>query len=135
MMSSKMRPGLAWAMAAGSIALAGAALAQAPQAAPAPAPLVFGWSPKKVPLTAYAAPNRPLWKLSDVLSMLAGQANWSQPIVRNKDIYADWHQMASGGKTTEVMYPDNRVGIIVWGGQLRVRIDGQAPFIASKGFE
>ncbi len=30
---------------------------------------------------------------------------------------------------------DNRVAMIVWGGQVRVSIKGQEPFVASKGFE
>jgi mannose-6-phosphate isomerase-like protein (cupin superfamily) len=106
-------------------------------AAPAramPAP-IFGWSPKKDPYTPYTAPNRPHWLLADILKMHAGEANWVQPIVRDKDLAADYHQMAPGGKTVQVEYPDNRVGIIVWSGQVRVAMEGQEPFIASKGFE
>lgn len=98
-------------------------------------PLQIGWSPKKSPYRAYDAPNRPWWKLSEVLAMHKGQKNWTQPIIRNKDLMADWHQMASGGKTPELEYPDNRTAIIVWSGQLRVSIKGQEPFVASKGFE
>ena len=98
-------------------------------------PLQICWSPKKNPYRAYDAPNRPWWKLSDVLAMHKGQKNWTQPIIRNKDLMADWHQMASGGKTPELEYPDNRTAIIVWSGQLRVSIKGQEPFVASKGFE
>jgi mannose-6-phosphate isomerase-like protein (cupin superfamily) len=98
-------------------------------------PLQVAWSPKKNPYRAYDAPNRPWWKLADVLAMHKGQKNWTQPIIRNKDLMADWHQMASGGRTPELEYPDNRTAIIVWGGQLRVSIKGQEPFVASKGFE
>ena len=105
-----------------------------PPAASRP-PLQIGWSPKKSPYRAYDAPNRPWWKLSDVLAMHKGQKNWTQPIIRNKDLMADWHQMASGGKTPELEYPDNRTAIIVGSGQLRVSIKGQEPFVASKGFE
>ena len=116
------------------------AQAAAPQAMPAGAPrerppLIFGWSPKKNPVEAYSAPNKPLWKFADVLALHKGQPNWVQPVVRNKDLAADWHQLAPGGKTVEVLYPDNRVGMIVWSGQVRVSIKGQEPFVASKGFE
>jgi mannose-6-phosphate isomerase-like protein (cupin superfamily) len=109
--------------------------AGAPAAPRAQAPLLFGWSPKKTPVEAYTAPNKPHWKLSEILASHKGQASWIQPVVRNKDLMADWHQLGAGGKTVEVLYPDNRVGIIVWSGQVRVSIKGQEPFVASKGFE
>jgi mannose-6-phosphate isomerase-like protein (cupin superfamily) len=107
----------------------------APATRPAPPPPIFGWVPKKTPVQAYVAPNKAWWKLSDVLALHKGQATWSQPIVRNKDLMADWHQLAPGGKTTPVMSADNRVAMIVWSGQVRVSIKGQEPFVASKGFE
>jgi mannose-6-phosphate isomerase-like protein (cupin superfamily) len=98
-------------------------------------PLIFAWAPKKDPYQAYDPPNRPLWRLADVLAMHKGQKTWSQPIARNKDLWGDWHQMGQGESTHTVMYPDNRVGMIVWDGQLKVSIQGQEPFIATKGFE
>jgi mannose-6-phosphate isomerase-like protein (cupin superfamily) len=125
-------------IAIGSIAAPGMAQTGGPPAAasaPARPPLQIGWSPKKTPYRAYEAPNRAWWKLADVLAMHKGQGNWVQPIVRNKDLTADWHQMAPGGHTEAVEYPDNRTGIIVWGGQVRVTIKGQEPFVAGKGFE
>lgn len=121
---------------AGAIAMtASAALGQTatprlPRAAP-----VIAWSPKNTTLTPYVAPNRPWWKLADVLALHKGQNSWTQPIVRNADLVADWHQQASGERTPERAYTDNRTGIIVWGGQLRVSIAGQEPFVAGKGYE
>lgn len=117
--------------------LAPAAAQGAASAAGAPADpgLQIAWSPKKTPYQAYTAPNRPWWKLADVLALHKGEASWSQPIIRNKDLMADWHQLAPGGRTPAVEYPDNRTGIIVWGGQVKVSIKGQEPFVASKGFE
>ena len=113
--------------------VASVASAQTPSAGRPP--LQIAWSPKKTPYTAYQAPNRAWWKLADVLAMHKGQKDWSQPIVRNKDLMADWHQMAPGGRTPEVEYPDNRTGIIVWAGQIKVSIKGQEPFVAGKGFQ
>jgi mannose-6-phosphate isomerase-like protein (cupin superfamily) len=148
------------AAAAGTLALiADVALAQdaAPAAGAAAAPAVTGaapargagrgrgnfvppppqlaWAPKKSPYDAYVAPNKAWWKLSDVLAAHSKTASWQQPIVRNKDLEADWHQLAAGEKSTLVEWPDNRVGMIVWSGQVRVSIKGQEPFVASKGFE
>jgi mannose-6-phosphate isomerase-like protein (cupin superfamily) len=101
----------------------------------APPPLEYGWSPKRTSYKAYAEPNRPIWRLSEILAAHKGQASWTQAIVRGGDLEADWHQMAPGGHTETVKYPDNRTGLIVWGGQVKVTIEGQEPFVAGKGFE
>lgn len=116
-------------------AILGGSAVSAQTPPPGRPPLQIAWSPKKTPYTAYTAPNRAWWKLADVLALHKGQTNWSQPIVRNKDLMADWHQMAPGGRTPELEYPDNRTGIIVWAGQVKVSIKGQEPFIAGKGFQ
>ena len=124
-----------------------AAFAQAPAAPPAPAagaapatrpapppPLHF-WSPKKTPYAKYVAPNKPLTKLADVLAAHKSEKSWSHPVIRNKDLVADWKQIASGQTTTQLAYSDNRTAIIVWSGQMKVSMEGQEPFVASKGFE
>ena len=128
------------AAAAGALGLiADTALAKdaapAKAAAAPPRVLEFAWAPKKTPYDNYVAPNKPWWKLSDILAAHSKTASWQQPVVRNKDLAADWHQLAAGEKTTLVEWPDNRVGMIVWQGQVRISIKGQEPFVASKGFE
>lgn len=117
-------------------AIALPALAQAPQGQrPAPPPPLVAWTPKKTPPTPWRAPNRPWWKLADVKAVHRGKANWTQPVIRNKDLVADWHQLAPGARTTTLAYSDNRTAIIVWEGELRVTMAGQPPFTATKGFE
>jgi mannose-6-phosphate isomerase-like protein (cupin superfamily) len=124
----------------GALLWAATATAQAPAAAPAqmpapPVPAQFGWAPKRTPYKAYSAPNRPAWRLAEILAAHKGQASWTHPVVRSSDLDADWHQLAAGGRSEPVLYPDNRTGLIVWSGQVKVTIDGQEPFIANKGFE
>lgn len=99
-----------------------------------PAPLV-AWAPKKAPPRPWTEPNRPWWKLDEVRALHTGEANWTQPVIRNKDLVADWHQLAPGGKTRTLAYSDNRTAIIVWEGELRVSMEGYEPFTARKGFE
>ena len=107
-----------------------------PAASPATVPAVeLGWSPKRTPFGDYATPNRVWWKLADVLAAHQGETSWIHPVVRNRYLEADWHQMAPGGSTRALMYPDNATALIVWGGQLRVSIQGQTPFVAVKGGE
>ena len=92
------------------------------------------WSPKPTTPTPYTAPNKPHWKLSEILAAHKGQGSWVQPIVRNKDQEGDYISLAPGEKTKTHMYPDDRLVFIVWGGELKVSIDGYDPFVAKKGF-
>lgn len=125
-------PALLMAAAAAQTPTTPSAAPPRPSARP---PMEIGWSPKRTPPRAYEAPNKPLWKLADILAAHKGQTNWSQPVVRNRDLEADWHQMAGGQRTESLMYADNATALIVWGGQLRVSIKGQEPFVAVKGGE
>ena len=49
-------------------------------------------------------------------------------------LQADYIQMAPGGKTPRRMHPDTRAWWVVQDGQIRFTIDGQEPFVASKGY-
>ena len=92
------------------------------------------WAPKPTKMTAYTAPNKPHWKLSEILASHKGKSDWVQPIIRNKDQEADYIAIAPGTKTKLMMYPDDRVVFIVWDGQIRVSVQGKEPFTATKGF-
>lgn len=92
------------------------------------------WSAKPTKLTPYVAPNKPHWKLSEILASHKGQSDWVQPIIRNKYQDADYISLGAGKKTKMQMYADDRVVFIVWDGAIRVSIQGKEPFIATKGF-
>jgi mannose-6-phosphate isomerase-like protein (cupin superfamily) len=116
--------------AIGVLSLAGAADAQQAQ----PAKPTLAWAPKPAQLTPYSGPNRPHWKLSDILRKHAGQQDWSETLVENPDFTVAYIAMAPGGKTRRIFYADDRVFWVVQAGQIRFTIEGQAPFIASRGF-
>jgi mannose-6-phosphate isomerase-like protein (cupin superfamily) len=92
------------------------------------------WAAKPVAPTAYEAPNRVIWRLSEILSAHKGQATWRVPVVKTRDFEADWISMAPGEKTRSMFYADDRVFWVVESGQMRVNIEGQTPFVATKGF-
>jgi hypothetical protein len=71
------------------------------------------WAPKLSRMTPYVAPNRPHWKLSEILAAHSGQSDWVEPLVRNKDQEADYISMGSGEKTKMKMWPDDRLVFIV----------------------
>lgn len=92
------------------------------------------WSPKPSKLAPYTAPNRPIWRLADMMAGHHGRADWVQPIIRNPDQDADYISMAPGRKTAPQAFADDRVVFFVQAGALRVTMDGVAPFVATKGF-
>jgi mannose-6-phosphate isomerase-like protein (cupin superfamily) len=94
----------------------------------------LAWSPKPTHPGGWVAPNKPHWKLADVLAQHAKQQDWSETLVRGEFFTARYISMAPGKSTQPMMYADDRVVWIVQSGQIRFTIDGQEPFIASKGF-
>lgn len=104
-------------------------------------PLAFGqdkpylaYSAKPMVPTPWVAPNKPRWRLSEILAKHKGEARWDEPVVRDNDFMGDYIQEAPGDKAQTRFYADNRVLFVVWDGQIRFTIEGQKPFVASKGF-
>jgi mannose-6-phosphate isomerase-like protein (cupin superfamily) len=105
------------------------AMAQAPAAN-----LQYGWAPKPA-AAPFIAPNRPHWKLADLLKSHADRKSWSQVVVRDATgLTGAYIQMAPGEKSPKVMYSDTVIFFVVQAGQMRVTIEGVEPFVASKGF-
>jgi mannose-6-phosphate isomerase-like protein (cupin superfamily) len=109
------------------------ALAQQNVPVNAPPHVWMGWAPKPTTLPEYG-PNKPVTRLPEVLAAHKGQASWSQDVVQTRRFSAKWIQMAPGEKTREQFWGDDRTVWVVWGGQIRFNIQGQAPLVASRGF-
>jgi len=94
------------------------------------------WSAKPTALPAYTAPNKPVWRIREILASHRGQSDWVEPIVRNKDQDADYKSIGPGKKTKAMFYSDNRMIFFVYDGSIKVSIDGVGvePFTATKGF-
>jgi mannose-6-phosphate isomerase-like protein (cupin superfamily) len=106
---------------------------QAPAAAKPP-PSWYAWTAKSTDEHPWKAPQKPIWHLSEILSAHQGQSSWTEQIVLDHDYDAKYIQMASGEKTRTLFWADDRIFFVVWGGQIRFTIQGQQPFVASKGF-
>jgi mannose-6-phosphate isomerase-like protein (cupin superfamily) len=107
--------------------------AAAAGARPAPA-MTYVWAAKPES-SPFIAPNRPHWKLAEILSRHAGQKSWSQPVVRDPiGLSAQYIQMAPGEKTKTMLYADSSIFWVVEAGQIRFTIQGQEPFVASHNF-
>src|SRR5678816_2390469 len=94
----------------------------------------LAWAPLPVQPTTWVAPNQPIWKLSELLAKHKGQANWTQTVVDDAFLHADYISMGPGVKTPRQFHPDTRAWWIVQDGQIRFSIEGQEPFVASKGY-
>lgn len=92
------------------------------------------WAPKTKKLLGWNAPNKPHWKLTDILAAHKGKASWTQTVVSDEHLHGDYIQMAANEKTRRRMHPDTRAWWVVQDGQIRFTIDGQEPFVASKGY-
>src|SRR6201996_3057079 len=117
--------------------LPGLSLAQTPEQATAPAPgdkNILAWAAKPATLMPYTPPNRLVYRLADILAAHKGKQSWAQSVVLSRDFIGQWISMAPGEKTKTVFYADDRVFWEVQSGQIRFTIQGQDPFIASKGF-
>ena len=92
------------------------------------------WTPLPVKPNPFVPPHRPWTKLSDVLAKHKGQQNWAELIVDDNLFHGEYISMAPGARTPRRFHQDNRAFWIVQDGQIRFTIEGQAPFVATKGF-
>jgi quercetin dioxygenase-like cupin family protein len=107
-------------------------VAQSPGGA-APEPQVV-WSPKAVAPQAWTPPHKPHTRLADLLARHKGQGDWIESMVDDDTLHAEYISMAPGRKTPQRMNADTREWWVVQDGQIRFTIDGQEPFVASKGY-
>src|ERR1700678_1426291 len=79
------------------------------QDVPRPPPPLMVWAARPISETAYAGPNRPIWRLSEILAAHKSQQSWTQPVARTRDFEGDYVSLAPGEKTKTMLYADDRV--------------------------
>jgi mannose-6-phosphate isomerase-like protein (cupin superfamily) len=92
------------------------------------------WAAQKVPESPYTGPNKPVVHVADVLKAHQGQKSWDQQVLLTRDFDGHYVSLAPGEKTKCMFYADDRVFGWVYSGQVRITIDGQQPFTATKGY-
>ena len=93
----------------------------------------MSWAPKGTPVP-YTGVNKPIWRIADILAKHQGQKSWTEDVIETPRYSAKWIAMAPGEKTRTQFYGDDRTVWVVWGGKLKFTIQGQEPFVATKGF-
>ncbi|HLJ16156.1 MAG TPA: cupin domain-containing protein [Bryobacteraceae bacterium] len=92
------------------------------------------WAPKPVTLPHYVPPEKPHTRLAELLERHKDSADWRAVIVDDDHLNAVYISSPAGMKTEPSMHPDTREWWVVMGGQIRFNIEGQEPFVASKGW-
>jgi len=95
---------------------------------------ILAWASKPTKLPPYTGPNRLLYRFADVMAAHKGRQDWKQQVHLSRDFVASWISMAPGKKTKTVFHADDKAFWVVQSGQMRVTIEGQAPFVAGKHF-
>jgi mannose-6-phosphate isomerase-like protein (cupin superfamily) len=120
------------ATAAGTRPGAQAPSSAAPRpSAPQEAPLLV-LSPK-AKSGGWTGVHRPHTKLGDVLARHKDQTDWSETIVDDESLFAQWISMGPGRSTPRRMNGDTREWWIVQSGRLRFTVEGREPVVATRG--
>ncbi|HTC84729.1 MAG TPA: cupin domain-containing protein [Rhizomicrobium sp.] len=120
-----------------TLGLLGLALAAGPafaQAGGEKGPERIVWAAHKVPESPYTGPNKPVWHVADILKAHAGKQSWDQPVLLTRDFDGHYISLAPGEKTKCQFYADDRAFGWIFSGQVKITIDGQPPFTATKGY-
>ena len=111
------------------VAMASAAAAQTP---PRPTPTA-AWAPKPVKTATYPPGIKPWVKLADLKARHKASADWREVIVDDGRLTGEYVAAAPGSKVGKRFHPDTREWFAVVEGEVRVEIEGQEPFTATRG--
>ncbi|MGE0814646.1 MAG: cupin domain-containing protein [Vicinamibacterales bacterium] len=103
-----------------------------PVAGPRPVPTAV-WASKPTALRPYPPGIRPWLTLADVKARHAGQASWTEALFDDGRLMAHYVSAAPGERQGARFHPDTREWFAVVEGEVRVEIEGQAPFTATRG--
>lgn len=105
---------------------------QAQQPPPKPVPTVV-WAPKPVKTPSYTGIQKPWIKLADLKAKHLGQPAWRELLVDDGRLTAEYFSAAPGTRLSRRFHPDTREWFAVVEGEVRVEIEGQEPFTATRG--
>jgi len=91
------------------------------------------WWVNKTEGGVYKPPMRPLWKLSDLKQLHAGQNNWSEQIILDPEQDASYHSAAPGSHFASRLHPDTPTVFVVITGEVHFTVEGQQPVTATRG--
>jgi quercetin dioxygenase-like cupin family protein len=91
------------------------------------------WAPKPSQTPPYPAGLKPWTKLADLKARHKSDATWHEVIVDDGRLTGEYVAAAPGNKVAKRLHPDTREWFAVVEGEVRVEIEGQTPFTATRG--
>lgn len=91
------------------------------------------WAPKPKTLAPYPNGVKPWVRLADIKARHKSDPNWREVIVDDGRLTGEYVSAAPGTKVGRRFHPDTREWFAVVDGEVRVEIEGQAPFTATRG--
>jgi quercetin dioxygenase-like cupin family protein len=91
------------------------------------------WAPKPVQPPAYPPGQRVWTKLTDLKAAHKADASWRERLVDDGRLTGEYVSAPPGGKVPKRLHPDTREWFAVVEGEVRVEIEGQPPFTATRG--
>jgi mannose-6-phosphate isomerase-like protein (cupin superfamily) len=113
-------------------ALYGSIVSIGAEQAPRPVPTTL-WAPKPAKTAAYGKGLKPWVKLDDLKAKYKGRADWQEVVVDDGRLAAQYISTPPKTGLTRRLHPDTREWFAVVEGELRVEIEGQEPFTATRG--
>jgi mannose-6-phosphate isomerase-like protein (cupin superfamily) len=115
------------------VAVSGLTPLLAQNAQPAAGGAAETWWVSKTKGGVYNPPMRPLWKLSDLKQMHAGQNNWQEQIIRDPEQDATYNSAAPATRFGLRLHPDTPTVFVIIAGEVRFSVEGQQPVTATRG--
>lgn len=104
----------------------------AQQPAPRPVPTAV-WAPKPLNTPGYKPGLKPWVKVAEVKKKYQSRPNWTEVVADDGRLTGAYVSSAPGSKTPRLFHPDTREWFAVLEGEVRVEIEGQEPFTATRG--
>jgi quercetin dioxygenase-like cupin family protein len=91
------------------------------------------WAPKPAPSPSYPPGQKPWTRLPDLKAKHNGETTWHEVIVDDGRLTGEYVAAAPGARVPKRLHPDTREWFAVVEGEVRVEIEGQPAFTATRG--
>ena len=81
----------------------------------------------------YLPPNKPLVKLADLKAKYKGRSSWSEVVVKDTELQAEYHSASVGTKVSPRFHPGTASFLVVFEGEMQWEVENQSPFTAKRG--
>ena len=91
------------------------------------------WYVNKADKVVYTPPNKPIWRLADLLAAHRGQNNWQQQVLKDDYQEVTYNSAAPGTKFIPRMHNETATVFFIMKGEVRFTVEGQEPVTTTRG--